>query len=121
GRIFSTWQQICSFHSKTSMKPLAISTCMLTLLCIALSCKKNSGKSPEDPDWPKDSVRVVVDDGISRPWEILWGPDDHIWITERNGRISRVDPKTGEVKPLLTIEDVVANGEGGLLGMVLHP
>lgn len=104
------------------MKPLTISTCVLTLLCILLSCKKNSSKPPaEDPDWPKDSVRVVVSEGISRPWEILWGPDDHIWMTERNGRISRVDPKTGIVKPLLTVEDVEATGEGGLLGMVLHP
>jgi glucose/arabinose dehydrogenase len=109
-------------HKKTSMKTLSISTSLLTLLLISLSCKKNSNKPPkEDADWPKDSIRVVVSQGISHPWEILWGPDNHIWMTERNGRVSRVDPKTGTVKPLLTIEEVEANGEGGLLGMVLHP
>lgn len=104
------------------MKSLTISACLLAFLCMAFSCKKNTNNPPvEDPDWPTDSVRVVVSQGISRPWEILWGPDDHIWMTERNGRISRVDPKTGTVKPLLTVPDVVATGEGGLLGMVLHP
>lgn len=107
------------------MKPLAISALFLCLLGISLACKKSSNNKPgppeEDPDWPTDKVRVVLDDGISRPWEVLWGPDNHIWMTERGGRISRVNPKTGELKPLLTLPDIVANGEGGLLGMVLHP
>ena len=111
------------------MKPAAISTALLALFCagtfLTAACSKknpgNNGNNGEDPTWPKDSVRVVVQDGISRPWEILWGPDDHLWITERAGKISRVDPKTGALKPLLTVPDVVANGEGGLMGMVLHP
>jgi len=42
-------------------------------------------------------------------------------MTERGGRISRVNPATGVVTPLLTISEVVSNNEGGLLGMVLHP
>lgn len=96
------------------------------LLAIGLlpicACKNDNGNNnpPDDPSWPTDSVRVVTQ-SLSHPWEILWGPDDHIWTTERGGKISRVDPKTGEVKPLLTIAEVSANGEGGLLGMVLHP
>ena len=74
------------------MKPLAISTLFLCLLGATLACKKNPNnpKPPdEDPDWPADKVRVVLDKNISRPWEILWGPDNHIWMTERGGRISR--------------------------------
>jgi aldose sugar dehydrogenase len=59
--------------------------------------------------------------GLLYPWEILWGPDNYIWMTERWGRISRVNPETGAVTPLLTIADVTHYGEGGLLGMVLHP
>ncbi|WP_324675434.1 PQQ-dependent sugar dehydrogenase [Hymenobacter sp. GOD-10R] len=55
------------------------------------------------------------------PWELIWGPDDFIWMTERGGRISRVNPTTGEVLPLITVSDVVTSSEGGLLGMVLHP
>jgi glucose/arabinose dehydrogenase len=42
-------------------------------------------------------------------------------MTERGGRISRIEPQTGEVQELLTIADVRSNGEGGLLGMALHP
>jgi glucose/arabinose dehydrogenase len=54
-------------------------------------------------------------------WELLWGPDNLIWMTERNGRISQVDPGTGRVSLLLAIPDVAEIGESGLLGMALHP
>jgi PQQ-dependent dehydrogenase (s-GDH family) len=66
----------------------------------------------------KDSVIVS---NLNFPWEILWGPDNFIWMTERGGRISRVDPLTGQVIPLITITEVVSNNEGGMLGMVLDP
>lgn len=60
--------------------------------------------------------------GLSSPWEILWGPDDFIWNTERRGIISRIDPATGAITQLRDLTDqVTAIGESGLLGMVLHP
>lgn len=58
---------------------------------------------------------------LDTPWEILWGPDNYIWMTERYGRISRINPDTGELIPLLTMSDVYEDGERGLMGMVLHP
>jgi len=66
-----------------------------------------------------DTTSVAT--GLDVPWEILWGPDDHIWFTERYGRISRLNPETGDVTELIIIGDVYEEGEGGLLGMVLHP
>ncbi|QNH61796.1 PQQ-dependent sugar dehydrogenase [Hymenobacter sediminicola] len=59
--------------------------------------------------------------GLDTPWEILWGPDGFLWMTERGGRISRVNTTTGQVLPLLTVADVTETGESGLLGMALHP
>ena len=66
-----------------------------------------------------DTHSVVT--GLDTPWEILWGPDDHIWFTERYGRVSRLNPETGERQTLLIIDQVHEQGESGLLGMVLHP
>jgi glucose/arabinose dehydrogenase len=66
-----------------------------------------------------DTSSIVTN--LDTPWEVLWGPDDHIWFTERNGRISRVDPETGNQSVLITIAEVYESGESGLLGMVLHP
>ncbi|KUG06392.1 hypothetical protein ASU33_03275 [Solirubrum puertoriconensis] len=59
--------------------------------------------------------------GRDTPWELLWGPDNFLWMTERGGRVSRIDPATGVVTPLLTIADVTETGESGLLGMAVVP
>lgn len=88
-----------------------------------LACKKEESENqvtPPDTNWPGDDTRVVKS-GLNFPWEILWGKDNHIWMTERNGRISKIDPLNGNSVFTHTISDVVANGEGGLLGMIQHP
>ncbi|RAK66684.1 PQQ-dependent sugar dehydrogenase [Hymenobacter edaphi] len=59
--------------------------------------------------------------GLNTPWELLWGPDNFLWMTERGGRISRINPTTGQLTPLLTIADVTQAGESGLLGMAILP
>ncbi len=65
-------------------------------------------------------TRTVVG-GLSNVWEMIYGPDQQIWVTERAGKVSRINPQTGVVTPVFTVPDVVSNGEGGLLGMALHP
>jgi aldose sugar dehydrogenase len=65
--------------------------------------------------------RIVID-GIDIPWEIIWGPDDQIWMTERYGRVSRVNPLTGQQTVILDLSAFVYDqSEAGLLGMILHP
>lgn len=66
-----------------------------------------------------DTLSVVT--GLNTPWEILWGPDNFIWFTERGGKISRLNPETGELFHLITIPGVHEESESGLLGMALHP
>ena len=73
------------------------------------------------PDnWPPDSMRVVKQN-LDHVWEMEWGPDNYLWFTERYGRISKMDPLNGNIIFTTTITEVVSNGEGGLLGMALHP
>jgi aldose sugar dehydrogenase len=93
--------------------------CGLIVLTLSfIACKKDDDNTPSTPATIKDSILV---NGLQFPWEILWGPDNHIWMTERDGEISRVNPTTGVVTPVFTIDEVEPDGEGGLLGMVLHP
>ncbi len=93
--------------------------CGLIVLTLSfIACKKDDDNTPPTPATIKDSILVS---GLQFPWEILWGPDNHIWMTERDGEISRVNPTTGVVTPVFTITEVEPDGEGGLLGMVLHP
>ena len=94
---------------------------MLYLLAFTalIACKKNNAPSP--PAEPAEITDNVLADNLQFPWEIVWGPDDFIWMTERGGKISRVNPANGNIIPVFTIAEVKATGEGGLLGMALHP
>lgn len=66
-------------------------------------------------------VRTVAEH-LDTPWEVVWGPDEWLWITERAGRISRIDPTTGEKRLLLDLgNDVFEFAGSGMLSMALHP
>src|SRR5215210_7899056 len=59
--------------------------------------------------------------GLAGPFELTWGPDNMLWVTERTGkRITRVNPATGERKVAVTIDEVLAaGGQDGLMGLAL--
>lgn len=88
-------------------------------LVLILSSACNKTEAPPVTDAEID-INVLAEK-LSYPWELVWGPDDKLWMTEKGGRISRVDPTSGAIDTVFTIPDVVARGEGGLLGMALHP
>ena len=58
--------------------------------------------------------------GLATPWDLAWGPDAMIWVSERGGRISRIDPASGRRTTAGTIA-VRESGEGGLMGIAFHP
>jgi glucose/arabinose dehydrogenase len=65
--------------------------------------------------------REIVN-GLDVPWEIKWGPDNFLWVTERPGIVSRIDVATGEKHVILDIQNSVwDSNEAGLLGMEIHP
>jgi glucose/arabinose dehydrogenase len=91
------------------------------LAVLSASCIKEDPPLDIPDDTPVEITSSVLTEDLNFPWEILWGPDNMIWMTERDGKISRVNPSTGEVSLLLDIDEVVSTGEGGLLGMALYP
>lgn len=65
----------------------------------------------------------VLTTGLEGPWELTWGPDQKLWVTERTGgRITEIDPADGSKKTLIALEEVSApGGQDGLLGLALDP
>lgn len=59
----------------------------------------------------------IVAEYLQIPWEVAFLPDGDLLVTERPGTLKRIG-KEGRV---YVIEGVEHIGEGGLLGMVLHP
>lgn len=99
------------------MKRITLLLGLLTLLLVAV-CNKNSEGQNSGGNTQLDTTIIAT--GLDTPWEILWGPDDMIWMTEREGKVSRINPVTRERQVLLEI-DVTEDGESGLLGMAIHP
>jgi PQQ-dependent dehydrogenase (s-GDH family) len=68
------------------------------------------------------SMRVIAT-GLADPAEVTWGPDDHLWVTERIGkRVIRIDPATGSRSVAVTIDEVLQTlAQDGLQGLALHP
>lgn len=93
----------------------------ILFLGLIASCLQLTNAQLLKLDSTKLNVTVVAEN-LDTPWEILWGPDDNIWMTEREGLVSRIDPASGNRKILLDISEIVDESvENGLLGMALHP
>ncbi len=68
--------------------------------------------------------RDVVARGLQNPWDITFGPDSYLWVTEKtSGRVTRVRPSDGRKKTVVTIPDnlATAKAQDGLLGMAVDP
>jgi len=67
-------------------------------------------------------AKRVVTTGLADTFQLIWGPDDYLWVTERTaGRVTRVLPSDGSKVPAIVIADLLPDGPGGLLGMALDP
>ena len=75
----------------------------------------SAGESDEDYDGPQ--IETVAEN-LAIPWEIVFLPDESLLVTERPGQLVRIFPDSREVLPITGVAHV---GEGGLLGMALHP
>jgi glucose/arabinose dehydrogenase len=94
---------------------------LLFILFIVSACEKNKGDVDQE-ELPDAAIKTeILTSSLNFPWELVYGPDNFIWITERGGKISRLNPGSGVVALVYTIPDVNSVGEGGLLGMALHP
>lgn len=76
----------------------------------------DSNKSQEDI--PR---LTTIAQNLEIPWAIAFLPDNNMLVTERPGSVVHVDIQTGEKTAIATLPEVVHIGEGGLLGVTLHP
>jgi glucose/arabinose dehydrogenase len=58
----------------------------------------------------------IVADNLNIPWELAFLPSGEILVNERSGKLLQLKSGKGEV-----IDQVRHLGEGGLLGMAIHP
>lgn len=107
-------------------------TAVLLAISVIAGCGRGINDSPpENPvtdngGGPASDNRVdgftvkTLASGLDTPWDLAWGPDGHIWVSERAGTISRVDTTTGAIVRVGQI-GAFELSESGLMGIALHP
>jgi PQQ-dependent dehydrogenase (s-GDH family) len=64
----------------------------------------------------------VLATGLGGPYEIAWGPDGYLWVTEKSGlKVTRVNPGTGAKSTAGSLPEAVHSGQDGVLGLAFHP
>jgi glucose/arabinose dehydrogenase len=84
---------------------------------LAGSGPRISAQAPAAEGWR--AVRVAG--GLERPWGIAWLPDGRALITERAGRLRILKDGVLEPEPVRGVPEVLAEGQGGLLDVSVHP
>lgn len=82
----------------------------------------------QSPSINQDEPVTVVAQNLEVPWAIAFlpssptgGPDRSMLVTERAGRVRYVDQNGLDSTSVATLSQVEEIGEGGLLGIALHP
>jgi len=70
-----------------------------------------------DTDLPAESI---IAQDLDTPWGLVFLPDRSLLLTERPGRVVRISP-AGVKMTVATLYQVQEIGEGGLLGIDIHP
>jgi PQQ-dependent dehydrogenase (s-GDH family) len=106
---------------------------LIALLAMCVACTASPGgrpdgesgdqARPEEPPaallGPPPTMRVLAT-GLDHPFELMWGPDNFLWTTERVGkRVARINPADGTTSTVLTVPDAAdgSDGQHGLLGL----
>lgn len=93
-----------------------------TLLILSLvgNCLFAQDKVYTTSDGVKYKVETVLSN-LEIPWSIVFDQAETMYFTERPGRLQML--RKGEIKPALIaeIDEVRHRGEGGLMGLALHP
>jgi len=107
---------------------------VVTLVWIVATAGAACDDSPDTPDPPPtppaevitaaDGTRFAVDvvgQNLEIPWGMTFAPDGRMFFTERPGRVRIFQGGQVLAAPALVLDDVAAVGEGGLLGIAVHP
>lgn len=79
----------------------------------------NTSQTPTQNETSKVEKISTVANNLEVPWEIVFLPNRDILLTERTGSLKLIS--NGQTTTIAKISDVKVYGEGGLMGLALHP
>lgn len=91
---------------------------------VSISPKTTQSQLPPDTEIEEASTAPmsIIAEGLDTPWAIAFLPDKSMLVTERPGNVRFVDSDGRlDSTPVASLANVKEIGEGGLLGIALHP
>jgi glucose/arabinose dehydrogenase len=104
-------------ETRTPIHRLAISALFLALVPAIALAQVNAGTQPSVADLPFTVTKVT---SLNLPWRIAFLPDGRMLITEKVGPVWLVT-QDGTKTPVDNVPAVLAQGQGGMLGVFLSP
>ena len=105
------------------MRP--VSTLLVSLLLLSTGCgDEGCGAGGCSSTAAPVDIRLQVDDfvaGLDKPWDLAWLPNGTLLVTERPGRLNLYLDGVDAAPFVISPEDVVARGEGGMMGLEVDP
>ena len=113
-------------HPGHYRRPALTALSAIVLFLFAAGCAAAQGTGAATADTTNDgnaAVRAVaVVDGLSRPWSMTFLPDGDMLVTERTGRLLRIDPEgSAELRTVTGLPSIAVSGQGGLLDVIPAP
>lgn len=98
----------------------ALAVCSVAAL---VACSADVPTAPAPSSGLTLTVEVIAE-GLDHPWDIGFLPDGQLLVTQRPGQLTLLTgsrPGARAVSVEADLSEVAARGEGGLLGLVVHP
>jgi len=95
---------------------------LVSFICIASAAAGAEGAEPVRIQSEKHAFRVgIISDDLQNPWGMAFLPGGDLLVTERPGRLRLI--RDGELlrTPVAGLPEITEHGQGGLLGIALHP
>lgn len=99
--------------------PMRQWVCSVVILGLVLGARASAAQVIETEEQVLRVVRVVG--GLEHPWSLAFLPDGRMLVTERPGRLRIVQDGRLLSEPVAGLPPIVAQGQGGLLDVALHP
>ena len=99
-------------------------TCVLAACLLVGASGLVPAQAPRSPTPAPVPGAVHVEtlaQGLEHPWALAFLPDGRLLVTERPGRLRRIDPDGRVSAPLAGVPQVQARSQGGLLDITLDP
>ena len=99
------------------MKAFHRAALLLTVVSTTTQAQMNAGELKPEPNLPFTLTQVAE---FNLPWRIAFLPDGRMLVTEKVGPVWLVTQQ-GEKTPIANVPAVLAQGQGGMLGVYISP